>query len=140
MAQAVPDVFSERTHTVLRWVLAVGLGLLYGDWAAVNRRHGHAITGADLSLGILSALAFLVICLAVNRLVRRMRRDLHALRAVAWAAFTGAAVGFLYDQTGDASLRRIVATTLPIAAGVFALLFYHYHTRDHATHHPYPSS
>ncbi|ELS50259.1 hypothetical protein [Streptomyces viridochromogenes] len=136
MAQAASDVFSERTHTALRWIMAVGLGLLYGDWAAVNRRHGHAITGSDLALGLLSALAFLVLCLAVSRLVRHMRRDLHALRAAAWAAFTGTAVGFLYDQTGDASIRRIVATTLPIAAGVFALLFYRYLTRDDATDHP----
>ncbi|QOV41604.1 hypothetical protein IM697_19520 [Streptomyces ferrugineus] len=58
------------------------------------------------------------------------------MRVAAWAAFTGAAVGFLYDQTGDAGIRRIVATTLPIAAGVFALLLHRYLTRDDATDHP----
>ncbi|MBC9727585.1 hypothetical protein [Streptomyces sp. TRM68367] len=43
------------THTVLRWVLAIGLGVVDGDRVAANRRHGHAINGSDLSLVLLSA-------------------------------------------------------------------------------------
>ncbi|MBC9727584.1 hypothetical protein [Streptomyces sp. TRM68367] len=72
--------------------------------------------------------AFLVIYLAVNRLVRLTRRDLHTLRAAAWTAFTGTAAGFLDDRTDGASVRRSVASTLPITAVVVSLLFQRYLT------------
>ncbi len=73
-----PDVFSERTHAIARWVLPAVTGLVYGNWAAVNRRHGGPITGGDLRLGLLSALAFFAACVAVSRLTRYLRRAGHA--------------------------------------------------------------
>jgi peptidoglycan/LPS O-acetylase OafA/YrhL len=131
MAHTAPTVFSEPTHRVARWVLPVVLGLVYGNWVAVNRRHGGPITEADLAWGVWSALAFMAVCTAVVQVTRRLRRDLHALHALLRAAFAGAALGFLYSQTGD-DIRPVVLTTLPVTAAVFLLLFYRFHTRADA--------
>jgi hypothetical protein len=128
MAHTAPTVFSEPAHRVARWVLPVALGVVYGNWVAVNRRHGGPITGADVASGVWSALAFTALCIAVVQVVRRLRRDLHALHALLRAAFAGVALGFLYSQTGD-DIRPVVITALLVTAAVFLLLFYRFHTR-----------
>ncbi|MEU0247583.1 hypothetical protein ABZ192_25340 [Streptomyces sp. NPDC006235] len=128
MAHTAPTVFSEPTHRFMRWVLPVALGLVYGNWVAVNRRHGGPVTGPDVASGVWSGLAFMVLCIAVVQVTRRLRRDLHALHALLRAAFAGAALGFLYSQTGD-DLRPVVITSLLVTAAVFLLLFYRFHTR-----------
>ncbi|PTH85126.1 hypothetical protein C9J60_27340 [Streptomyces sp. A244] len=128
MAHTAPTVFSEPAHRVARWVLPVVLGVVYGNWVAVNRRHGGPITGADVAAGVWSAVAFTALCIAVVQVVRRLRRDLHALHALLRAAFAGVALGFLYSQTGD-DLRPVVITALLVTAALFLLLFYRFHTR-----------
>ncbi|PNG17513.1 hypothetical protein [Streptomyces cahuitamycinicus] len=128
MAHTAPTVFSEPAHRVARWVLPVALGVVYGNWVAVNRRHGGPITGADVASGVWSALAFTALCIAVVQVIRRLRRDLHALHALLRAAFAGVALGFLCSQTGD-DIRPVVITALLVTAAVFLLLFYRFHTR-----------
>ncbi|MFF7869403.1 hypothetical protein ACFZCT_23480 [Streptomyces qaidamensis] len=131
MAHTAPTVFSEPAHRVTRWVLPVVLGVVYGNWVAVNRRHGGPITGADVASGVWSALVFTALCIAVVQVVRRLRRDLHALHALLRAAFAGVALGFLYSQTGD-DIRPVVITALLVTAALFLLLFYRFHTRADA--------
>ncbi|MEU0171549.1 hypothetical protein [Streptomyces iakyrus] len=131
MAHTAPTVFSEPAHRVARWVLPVVLGVVYGNWVAVNRRHGGPITGADVASGVWSAVAFTALCIAVVQVVRRLRRDLHALHALVRAAFAGVALGFLYSQTGD-DIRPVVITALLVTAALFLLLFYRFHTRADA--------
>lgn len=131
MAPTAPTVFSEPAHRLARWVLPVVLGLVYGNWVAVNRRHGGPITGPDVAWGVWSALAFMAVCIAVVQATRRLRRDLHALHALLRAVFAGAALGFLYSQTGD-DLRPVVITSVLVTAAVFLLLFYRFHTRAEA--------
>ncbi|MEV0242489.1 hypothetical protein AB0I06_21515 [Streptomyces sp. NPDC050674] len=131
MAHTAPTVFSEPAHRLARWVLPVVLGVVYGNWVAVNRRHGGPITGSDLAWGVWSAFAFVAVCVALVQVTRRLRRELHALHALLRAVFAGAALGFLYSQTGD-DPRPVVITTLLVTAGVFLLLFYRFHTRRDA--------
>ncbi|MEU0389118.1 hypothetical protein [Streptomyces chartreusis] len=131
MAPTAPTVLSEPAHRLARWVLPVVLGLGYGNWVAVNRRHGGPITGPDVAWGVWSALAFMAVCIAVVQATRRLRRDLHALHALLRAVFAGAALGFLYSQTGD-DLRPVVITSVLVTAAVFLLLFYRFHTRADA--------
>ncbi|MFF8939702.1 hypothetical protein ACF08O_34380 [Streptomyces paradoxus] len=131
MAHTAPTVFNEPAHRVARWVLPVVLGAVYGNWVAVNRRHGGPITESDVASGVWSALAFMVLCVAVVQVVRRLRRDLHALHALLRAAFAGVALGFLYSQTGD-DIRPVVITSVLVTAAVFLLLFYRFHTRADA--------
>ncbi|MFJ1808850.1 MULTISPECIES: hypothetical protein [unclassified Streptomyces] len=126
-----PDVFSERTHRAAQWTTAVGLGLVYGYWAAANNRSGGPITGWNLLLGFVSAFVFAALYLGVHALASRVRRELHALL---WAAFAGCAFGFLYSQT-DAAVLRSAGMALAIAAAVFATLFFRYYTHEDAAGH-----
>ncbi|MGW0609427.1 hypothetical protein [Streptomyces sp. NPDC002788] len=123
-----PDVFSERTHKIARWGLPGVIAPVYGNWAAVNWRHGGPITAGDVRLGVFSALAFFVLYAAVDLVARSLRPDLHALRALSRAVFAGVAFGFLYSRS-DNDPRAMVLMSLALTAGLFLLLFYRLHTR-----------
>ncbi|MBD0842198.1 MULTISPECIES: hypothetical protein [unclassified Streptomyces] len=133
-APRTPDVFSARTHRAAAMATPVVLGLVYGYWAAANRRDGDAITGWNVLFGFVTALAFAVAYVAVRTLAPRLKRELHA---TLWAAFAGCAFGFLYSQAGPSVLRS-TAMSLAVAAGVFAVLFYRYYTHEDAEGHPLP--
>ncbi|MEV6803822.1 hypothetical protein [Streptomyces sp. NPDC051132] len=123
-----PDVFDERAHRMARRAAPVVLGLLYGYWAAANRRFGGPVTGWNLLFGFVTALVFGVLLAALLTLAPRLRREVHAL---AWSAFTGAAFGFLYIQsTPPVWLAVLIA--LVLAAGTFVALFYRYYTHEDA--------
>ncbi|WKX10883.1 hypothetical protein [Streptomyces sp. NL15-2K] len=123
-----PDVFSERFHRVARYAIPVVLGLLYGYWAAANKRDGGPITGGNLLFGFVTALAFIVLCIAVAVLAPRLMRELHSLTK---SAFAGAAIGFLYSQ-GGASVWASVVLGLVVTAAIFTVFFYRYYTREDA--------
>ncbi|MDG9718490.1 hypothetical protein [Streptomyces sp. DH24] len=128
---ASTDVFGARVHTAAKWALPLVLGLVYGYWAAANRRGGGPVTGWNLLFGFVTALVFMALYVAVRALAQRLRREPHALL---WAGFAGAAVGFLISQTGSTVLRSTVLA-LAVAAGVFAVAFYRYYTREDAEGH-----
>ncbi|WP_105974824.1 hypothetical protein [Streptomyces geranii] len=128
---ALPDIFSARAHLAVARGLPVALGLVYGFWAAANRRDGGPITGWNVLFGFVSALAFMLVLFAVRTVAPRLRREVHA---VAWGAFAGIAFGFLYSQTG-ASVLRSCGNSLAVAAAVTAVLFYRYYTREDAAGH-----
>ncbi|MGW2820068.1 hypothetical protein ACWC24_03570 [Streptomyces sp. NPDC001443] len=122
------DVFGERTHRTAEWAIPVVLGLVYGYWAAANRRDGGPITGWNLLFGFVTTIAFIALWMAIRRLTPFMRRELHAL---VWAAFAGSAFGFLFSQTG-ATVWRSVGWSLAIAAVCFVVMFYRYYTHEDA--------
>ncbi|WP_371661164.1 hypothetical protein [Streptomyces sp. NBC_00280] len=126
-----PDIFSARAHLAANRALPVVLGLVYGFWAAANRRDGGPITGWNVLFGFVSALAFMAVLVGVRAVAPRLRRELHA---VAWGAFAGVAFGFLYSQTG-ASVLRSCGNSLAVAASVSAVLFYRYYTHEDAAGH-----
>ncbi|MGW0610525.1 hypothetical protein [Streptomyces sp. NPDC002788] len=123
-----PDVFSARTHAAAKVALPVVLGLVYGFWAAANRRHGGPITGWNLLFGFLTALVFAVLFAAVWHFAPRLATGPHAL---AWFVFTGCAIGFLYSQSGDSVLRS-AGVGLAVGVGVLAVMFYRFYTRRDA--------
>jgi hypothetical protein len=127
----LPDIFSARTHLAVNRALPVVLGLVYGFWAAANRRDGGPITGWNVLFGFVSALAFTAVLIGVRAVAPRLRRELHA---VVWGAFAGVAFGFLYSQTG-ASVLRSCGNSLVVAASVSAVLFYRYYTHEDAAGH-----
>ncbi|MDW4904778.1 hypothetical protein RB628_05310 [Streptomyces sp. ADMS] len=124
----LPDIFSARTHLATHRALPVVLGLVYGFWAAANRRDGGPITGWNVLFGFVSALAFMAVLIGVRAVAPRLKRELHA---VTWGAFAGIAFGFLYSQTG-ASVLRSTGNALAVAASVAAVLFYRYYTHEDA--------
>ncbi|MGW0912961.1 hypothetical protein ACWD1Z_14620 [Streptomyces sp. NPDC002784] len=128
------DVFSERTHTLARFGIPVVLGLVYGYWAAANRRDGGEITGWNILFGFTTAITFMVLCIAVAVLAPRLKRELHSLTK---SAFAGAAFGFLYSQAG-ATVLRSVTMSLLVTAAVFAVFFYRYYTHEDGEGNPLP--
>ncbi|MCX4763549.1 hypothetical protein OG562_21800 [Streptomyces sp. NBC_01275] len=126
-----PEVFSGRTHRIMAWAIPVTLGLVYGYWVAANNRSGGPITGWNVLLGFVSAIAFTALYMGVRSLAPRMPRELHALL---WTAFAGCAFGFVYSQTG-ASVLRSTIMSLAVAAVVFASLFFRYYTHEDAEGH-----
>jgi len=123
-----PDIFDERVHRIARFAIPVALGLVYGYWAAANRRGGGPITGWNILFGFVTALAFIVLCVAVATLAPLLKRELHS---GVKSAFAGASVGFLYSQTGDSVLRSAVLG-LVVAAAIYVVFFYRYYTREDA--------
>ena len=121
-----PDVFSPKVHRAARYGIPVVLGLVYGYWAAANRRDGGPITGWNVLFGCVTALAFIVLCLAVATFAPLLKRELHS---AVKSGFAGAAVGFLYSQTGESVLRS-AALGLAVAAGIFVVFFYRYYTHE----------
>ncbi|MEF9904985.1 hypothetical protein [Streptomyces sp. P9-A2] len=134
MPRQRPDrirVFSERAHAVAKLAVPVALGLVYGYWAAANRRYGGPVTGWNILFGFLTALAFAALCMALLSIGPKLRREVHA---VLWGAFSGAAVGFLVSQS-NMSVMRSTGLGVAAAAGVFAFLFYRYYTHEDAQGH-----
>ncbi|MFE0800510.1 hypothetical protein [Streptomyces sp. NPDC058812] len=126
-----PDVFGERAHKVAKWAVPVGIGLVYGYWAASINRHGGPITGWNLLFGFMTVLAFVVLYAVVRAVAGRLPREGHA---VLWGAFAGSALGFLYAQSGVAVFTCVVVSLL-LAAAVSATLFYRYYTHEDAKGH-----
>ncbi|UXX94422.1 hypothetical protein N7U49_24365 [Streptomyces sp. AD2-2] len=122
----LPDIFDARVHRVAKIAIPVVLGLVYGYWAAANRRSGGPITGWNILFGFVTALAFIVLCLAVAQFAPLLKRELHSLVK---SGFAGAALGFLYSQTGESVLRS-AAIGLATTAGIFLVFFYRYYTRE----------
>ncbi|MFF7543959.1 hypothetical protein ACFZCU_10010 [Streptomyces canus] len=121
-----PDVFDAKVHMAARYGIPVVLGLVYGYWAAANRRDGGPITGWNLLFGFVTAIAFIVLCIAVATFAPLLKRELHS---AVKSGFAGAAVGFLYSQTGESVLRS-TALGMAVAAGIFVVFFYRYYTRE----------
>jgi hypothetical protein len=131
---ATPDLFSERAHATARWAVPVVLGLVYGYWAAANRRDGGPVTGWNILFGFVTAIVFAVVMTALLTVGPRLRREVHA---VMWLTFTGTAFGFVYSQTG-ASILRSVLMGLAVGVVAGATLFYWYYTHEDAEGHHLP--
>lgn len=126
------DIFSARTHRVAKVVVPVLLGVLYGYWAAANRRYGGPITVENFLFGFLTGLVFTLVFIALLALAPRVRRELHA---VLWAAFSGIALGFLVVQAASPGVLRSSILGLAVATGVFLMMFYRFYTHEDAQGH-----
>jgi hypothetical protein len=118
-------LLGERGTKIMQWALPIGLGLLFGYWAAANTRDGGPITGWNLFFGIMAGLVFMLALMAMRAVAPRLPRG---IRALAWAAFTGVAVGFLVSMTGTSVIRSLWLGVAP-AVGVLVTTFYRIHTR-----------
>ncbi|GAA3188608.1 hypothetical protein GCM10010451_42580 [Streptomyces virens] len=125
------DLFGPRAHRAAKLAVPALVGLVFGYWAAANRRDAGPVTGWNLLFGFLTALVFALVFMALLALAPKLRREMHA---VAWAAFSGTAVAFLFNQA-DGSVLRSTALGLAVAAGVFAVMFYRFFTHEDAAGH-----
>lgn len=120
------DLFSPRVHAIARWAIPLGLGLIYGCWAATNRRYGGPITAGNLVFGFVTALVFAVLMAGVLMVAPRLGRG---ARALLWFAFTGVALGFLIVQSGHSALF-IVVLSLLVGAAVGLSCYYWFSTHE----------
>lgn len=123
--QADPRLLGDRGTKAMKTVATVGSGLIYGYWAAANTRDGGPITGWNTFYGFMAALAFVLVLAAMLALTPRLPRG---IRAVAWAAFAGIALGFLVSTT-DTSVIRSVVLGGALAVGVLVSGLYRIQTR-----------
>jgi hypothetical protein len=118
------DVFGPRVHAAAKWALPLVLGLVYGYWAAANRRDGGPITGWNLLFGFVTAVVFMALYVAVRAVAVRLEREGHAML---WAGLAGAALGFLVSQSGATWLSS-TGLGLIVAVAFFLTLFYRFST------------
>jgi hypothetical protein len=124
-----PDIFDARAHAVWRWLGPFVMGLVYGYWAATNRRHGGPITTGNLVFGFVTAVVFAVIMGSLLYLAWRLPSELHAF---AWCAFSGAALGFLIAQSGGYADRWLVGVSAGFGVLIGLINFYWAHTHEDA--------
>lgn len=101
-------------------------GVVYGLWTSGIDRHAGPITGWNVLLGVVSALAFAGLAYGIHAIASHLPRE---LRALTWAAFAGISFGFLHSLA-DTSVLKSAGLSLVIAASVFAAVFYRYYTRE----------
>lgn len=129
MAHAAPRAarwYDSPAKLVMKLTAPVLGGIAYGLWAAAIGRDAGPITGWNVLLGVVSAVAFVAAYLGLRLLGPHLLRE---LRAAVWAGFAGAAVGFLHGLTGSSVLRS-AAVAFVVAAGVFAVVFYRFYTTE----------
>ncbi|MCX4542485.1 hypothetical protein [Streptomyces sp. NBC_01565] len=102
------------------------LGLFYGLWAAFLERDKGPVTVANVFYGILCGVLFTACLFGLDRMGTKMLAE---LRAAAYGAFGGVAMGYLYSLTGQ-SILRSVTMGLVVGAAVGAGAFYRFHTRE----------
>ena len=109
-------------------VITALAGIVYGFWTSGVDRAAAAspITGWNVLLGFVTAIAFAAVAYTIHTLAPRLPRE---ARALAWAAFAGVSFGFLYSLS-DASVLKSSGLSLVVAAGVFAVVFYRYYTTE----------
>ncbi|MFE7215021.1 hypothetical protein ACFY0A_09510 [Streptomyces sp. NPDC001698] len=123
-----PNLFSDRAHAIGRWAGPLALGLVYGYWAAADRRYGGPITGWNVLFGFVTTIVFAVVLAGVLMVGPRLRREQHA---ALWFAFIGVAFGFLYSQSGHAIVPTVgLSLGIGIVAGLSC--FYWFYTHEDA--------
>ncbi|MEV6330274.1 hypothetical protein [Streptomyces sp. NPDC051909] len=128
---AVPARRQFSTHG---WALPVIVGISYGLYAPVILRDGGPLAWSQFWVGLISAVVLAVAIHSLHRYGRRLRRE---LRAVAWGALAGIAIGFLVGLSGHSVLYS--STVGLIVAGVTtAFAYYSFYTHEDAAGRPAP--
>ncbi|MER5960917.1 hypothetical protein [Streptomyces sp. NPDC002057] len=128
---AVPTRRQFSTHG---WAVPIVVGVLYGLYAATVARQGGPTTLGQLWVGLVSAI---VLAVGIHTLHRHGRALPRELRAVAWGALSGIAVGFLFSLSG-ASILSSSGLGLAFGAVNVAAAYYHYYTHEDAAGRPAP--
>lgn len=116
----------RRHHSWLGWATPLVLGVIFGFYAAFIRREGGPSTGGQVVLGVVSGVVLAALCFALGRLQHVLQPE---LRAAAYGALTGCAIGFLVSMNGSSVLRS-AGIGVAVAAGALVCAFYYFYTRE----------
>ncbi|MCS0635276.1 hypothetical protein NX801_06320 [Streptomyces sp. LP05-1] len=107
-------------------VLSLALAVFYGFYAQFIDRSGDGpVTGGQVVLGVASAVVFGALALTLVGVRHRLPRE---LRAAAYGALTGVALGWLYSLTRASVLSAVVLSvivTLATTVAVFYVIYTH---------------
>ncbi|WP_256104557.1 MULTISPECIES: hypothetical protein [Streptomyces] len=121
----------ERRRRHLWVILPISLAVFYGFYAQFIDRSGEGpVTGGQVVLGVVSGLVFGALCLGLGAVQHRLPLQ---LRAAAFGALTGLAIGWLHSLTSESVLTSIVLSVL-IAAATTVGMFYAFYVHDPAYH------
>ncbi|WP_394432197.1 hypothetical protein [Streptomyces sp. SGAir0957] len=112
--------------------LPVLAGILYGFWAANIQRYGHEVTGGNIALGLVSGVLVAALCFGIHLWSARQGVRHIALRALVWAVFAGAAIGFLHSLANGAVVWSVLIG-LAVAAATFLATLYRYYSSSEYT-------
>ncbi|MET9799688.1 hypothetical protein [Streptomyces sp. NPDC006368] len=123
-ARRAPGRTRGRSRTA--WALPAVLAVLFGFYAQNIERDGATITAGQALLGVVSGVVFGALCYALGRVQHALPRE---LRAAAYGALAGVAIGWLYSLSGT-SVLTATAVSLAVGAGVGAVAFYVFYTHE----------
>ncbi|MFS0694208.1 hypothetical protein [Streptomyces nitrosporeus] len=112
-------------HRSIGWALPLVLGVIVGFWAFFIRRDGGETTAGLIWLGVVSGVAFAVLCFALGRVQGRLPVE---VRAAAYGAVTAIVIGYLFSLHHHSVLSSTVLG-LGVGAGVTAYAYYLFYTR-----------
>ncbi|MFE4856228.1 hypothetical protein [Streptomyces sp. NPDC056670] len=106
----------------------VVLGVAYGIWAAGIQRNGGngVITWGQVILGVVAGGLLIALGLGLLRIQSALPRE---IRAAAYGALFGCAMGFLYSLS-DHSVLRSAGIGAAFGAGMLLTAFYVFYTHE----------
>ncbi|MCB5163439.1 hypothetical protein LG634_01040 [Streptomyces bambusae] len=108
------------------WLRPVLFGLVYGVYAAFMKRQMGPVDAGNVFYGILCGVLFAGMLFLLSRVGPSLPRE---LRAAAYGAFAGIAMGYLYSLA-DESILRSVGIALAVAVPIGIGAFYRYYQRE----------
>ncbi|MDJ0461936.1 hypothetical protein [Streptomyces sp. H27-C3] len=123
---AVPGRSLRPHHLSAALGVPLVLGVLYGIYVAFRARDGSSLTGWNVLLGVLCGLIVTALGALLVRNGGALPRE---LRAGAYGALFGVAMGFLHSL-GDTSILRSVTMGAVLGAALAAASFYVFYTRE----------
>ncbi|MGV9311070.1 hypothetical protein ACWDR0_02600 [Streptomyces sp. NPDC003691] len=123
---AAPAALPARHHGSLSWAIPLAFGALFGFYAGFLHRTGSPVTWWDVLYGVVAGIVFTGLAFGLGRIQGALIQE---VRAAAYGALAGIAVGFLHSLTGDSVLSSSgLGLIIALVVGVSA--FYVFHTRE----------
>ncbi|MFF3554352.1 hypothetical protein ACWD4V_03410 [Streptomyces tsukubensis] len=123
---AAPAALPVRHHISAAWAIPLALGAFFGFYAGFLHRTGSPVSWWDVLYGVVAGIVFTALAYGIGRIQGRLIQE---VRAAAYGALAGMAVGFLHSLTGDSILSSAWLGVI-VAAVTGVSSFYVFHTRE----------
>lgn len=115
-----------RHHGSLGWAMPVCLGLAYGTYVLFIRHAWGDVTWGDVLYAFVAGVILAALAFVLGRTQHLLPRE---LRAGAYGALCGVAIGFLYSLTGESVLSSVGIGAI-FGAVMLAVSFYLFYMRE----------
>ncbi|MFI6285822.1 hypothetical protein ACIBCM_13875 [Streptomyces sp. NPDC051018] len=122
---AAPATMATRHRGSLTWAIPLALGTLFGFYAGFLRRTGEALNWWDVLYGVVAGIVFTAVAYGLGRIQGALIRE---VRATAYGALCGMAVGFLHSLTGASVLQSVwMGLIFALVTGVASFYAFYVH-------------